>query len=131
MVSFEGNGLRGHIFIVTLTVAFHDFADDVCFLGQVAALLDVYQVLAAGSRDLQSLQKLPWERQGDFADMVGKLTAMTDALKAAVRPKRSGALSTQAISEMLQETEEEELPELWPNFASHLPKLHPREVRAT
>ncbi|XP_043189268.1 uncharacterized protein LOC122375015 isoform X2 [Amphibalanus amphitrite] len=102
--------------------------DDVCFRGQVAALLDVYQVLAAGSRDLQSLQKLPWERQGDFADMVGKLTAMAGALKAAVRPKRSGALSTQAISEMLQEADEEELPELWPNFARHRPKLHAREV---
>ena len=88
-------------------------------------------MLAAGSRDLQNLQKLPWERQGDYADMVQKLTAMAGALKAAVRPKKSGALSTQAISEMLQEGDEDELPKLWPNFASHCPNLHPREVSST
>lgn len=74
------------------------------------------------------MQKLPWERHGAFADMVSELRAMKSGLDAALRPKPARALTSEAISDLLQEEDIDDLPKLWPNFSKHLSGLREREV---
>ena len=52
------------------------------FPAKTAALRDIYNVLAEGSKALQDLKVLPWERKDRFLAMVAKLETMQDDLDA-------------------------------------------------
>lgn len=46
----------------------------------MAALTDIYSILAEGSEALQDLHVLPWERKDRLDAMMGKLETMQDNL---------------------------------------------------
>ena len=75
------------------------------FIGRLRGLCDLYEVLSDGSKSLQDLQSLPWERREQFRLMVLKLDMMRDALH-----------------------DEEDLMELWP-FLSKGHELCRKQVR--
>ncbi|XP_043241439.1 uncharacterized protein LOC122391496 [Amphibalanus amphitrite] len=54
---------------------------DPTFVTKLAALCDIYGVLAEGSKSLQNLQVLPWERQRMFSTMLDNFTEMQDAVE--------------------------------------------------
>ena len=47
----------------------------------MAALHDIYLVVADGSRALQNVQKLPWEGMADFGRAIMRLRQMADVLE--------------------------------------------------
>ena len=51
------------------------------FMARVGVLLDVYRVMAEGSRSLQRLQSLPWESMKDFGTTILTLRKMTNTLE--------------------------------------------------
>ena len=51
------------------------------FLARVDALLDIYQVMAEGSRSLQRVQSLPWESMTSFGSTIVSLKKMTNTLE--------------------------------------------------
>ena len=50
----------------------------------MASLHDVYRVLADGSRELQNVQKLPWEGMANFGNILKRVRQMGDFLEEVV-----------------------------------------------
>ena len=93
---------------------------DATFRRRVAALLDLYNVVGGLSKDLQNLQKLPWERQQHYEDTVKQLEQMAGTLTASASTRRGSAvLSSADIANMLREEDPAELETRWPNLMKH------------
>ncbi|KAF0292540.1 hypothetical protein FJT64_009481 [Amphibalanus amphitrite] len=65
--------------------------EDPEFQLKCVAFLDIYQVLAKGSRGLQTTQRLPWECRKDHAEMIKSLVGMACSLDAKCK---TGILAT-------------------------------------
>ena len=70
--------------------ALPSFSDD-SFLSRVSALLDVYTVLAGGSRVLQKVQQMPWENMSGFDSAIRTTKRMGVVLD--VDPRRNTPVS--------------------------------------
>ena len=79
------------------------------FLARVDALLDIYQVIAEGSRSLQRVQSLPWETMKDFNSTMITLKNMTNTLESRRNP---------SIPEMHDLAE---IDTIWPALSLHGP----------
>ena len=79
------------------------------FLARVDALLDIYQVIAEGSRSLQRVQSLPWETMKDFNSTMITLKNMTNTLESRRNP---------SIAEMHDLAE---IDTIWPALSKHEP----------
>ena len=64
----------------------HLYPIDVRFRVRTAALRDICEVFAEGSKEQQNLQLLPWERHRSFNDMVDKLDEMARAIEEGLDP---------------------------------------------
>ncbi|KAF0296390.1 spicule matrix protein [Amphibalanus amphitrite] len=103
---------------------------DTTFRRRVMALLDIYNVLGQLSKDLQNLQKLPWERLQLHADTVKKLEQMAGTLAASASTRRgSTVLSSSDIADMLREEDPTELKTCWPNLLKHADKISPDQSK--
>lgn len=94
----NGKNNFGHMYIYTVII----FTTGLAFSTRVAALNDVYSVLAECSQVQQDLQKLPWERKSSFEASMHRLEDMLSA-----------------IAEGLDSDED-----LWPTLARHTPLKH-------
>ena len=66
------------------------FSDD-NFLARVSALLDIYVVLAKGSRVLQKVQQMPWDNMSGFDSAIRTMKRMGVVLD--VDPRRDTPVS--------------------------------------
>ena len=103
---------------------------DAIFRVRVAALLDLYSILGQASKDLQNLQKLPWERQRLHMEMVKKLQVMTATLSASAShlPGSTVLRSPSAIREQLYAEDPQMMEARWPNLQKHANKLSSGQV---
>ena len=87
-----------------------DYCDisDPSFHVRVAALHDIYAVLADSSLELQNTQKLPWERFAAYDAAITKLDSMIEALNVG-----------------LDDDDKEE----WPTLVTHRNSVESSEVR--
>ena len=91
---------------------------DASFVMRVRALEDIYSVLAAYSKAVQSTRALPWERQAGQDKVVDLLERMRLSLVALVK-------KTPSVSELVLVAEKEEL---WPSLLKDQPSPPVPEV---
>ena len=76
-------------------------------MARADALLDIYRVVAEGSRSLQRVQSLPWESMRDFNHTIITLKKMTNTLECRKKP---------SIAEMHDLAE---IDTIWPALSKH------------
>ena len=74
------------------------FSSDDQFLIRVAALQDVYDVLGKGSKDMQNIQRLPWECESDYTATIDALISMASALAAISRSNPASTAEAMAAA---------------------------------
>ena len=110
-------------------VFFHSVSASV-FRLRLAALQDIYALLSRLSKNVQDVQKLPWERQQTLTEAAKVLIQMARALSektAKPGPARQGQqLDVAGIRHQLEE-ERVDFGEVWPNL-SDVPALMSKQV---
>ena len=103
---------------------------DKTFRIRVAALRDIYNLLAQTSKDQQSLRLLPWERQASSMEAIEKLRLMATTLQAVRSDCRRVLADQDAIRRVLcEEGDSDELPERWPCLSKNASALSGERVR--
>lgn len=101
---------------------------DAVFRARLAALTDLYMVLAHASKSLQNLQLLPWERKGAYQQMVNNLRLKRACLPAPERRDGTIRLEGHAILDALDEGDPEEMASRWPNLSKYSAQLSMQQV---